>query len=243
MKKFITLCLLLFELCSCSYKVFVNGTYSHKMPSYLDRQVPRGWCMVLEQNEKIPDSAIFVNTLKIAFSPFGLHLKFLSMAPNEYNLLNIARTDVEKNGENIVRINKAGNFFLKGPTLIVNTYRLGEPYLSHYRKFIDSVNRVTCLVHVKNEGGILNDMQIYFKDSLVGVLGSSILCKKRTGTSIQRLDFRVRGDGLLSLKVNATNGYRLGLPLKNGNTYYVVAGRYKNSQTGFLMAANRNYFF
>jgi hypothetical protein len=106
----ITLIALAF-LCSCNYRIFTNGQFSHKGNGLTAKGMSLcDSCLVFEPFEALPDSAILLRRTTI-LSPFF----WMKRAPLEYPMIDWAKAEAQKAGANAIWIyNKHGIYNQEG---------------------------------------------------------------------------------------------------------------------------------
>ena len=219
-------------MCSCDYKIYVNGQFSHKVDktsSY--KNSGNDQCIVLSLDDKIPDSAILINETKIkyGYSPDSFQIFSIN-----YSLLEMAKNEAKLCAANILKIRgfTDGNTF-QTDNIVVDMYKLNEPYLLQYKNRVDTLDttkKSLCRVHIRNWMYNPNNVPIYLDNQQVGNFETLKSVKGHHGYNIagnQFLDLQFSNGGVLT----TTGSSKYNIRLEKGKEYFIkiLLGRHNTS--------------
>ncbi len=229
---FLVLSLLLFVLYSCNYQLIVN---CKKMP-FTKLKSTTDSVLVFLSDDSIPNGAKLLSETKIC-SPF----LWLDAGANRpfFTMKDYARAEAKKQGANVIKITGITNVKAERYKLRTQMYLLPEPYLSDYKKKLDSTEEVhksalkeLCVVHVKsffNNHGENIKCPVYLNDSLL--INAEGFHRVNGLLDVPAFNFKRSNSCILSLKNGSPE-----ISLETSREYYFFIGMvnpYKSSSRHF----------
>ena len=152
MYKFVIIFYLILLFSACYDKIYIDECYSHRgYTNYnnLESFLGDSSFLVFDNDEKIPDSSIFEESIEIKSSPQD-NVRYSTV----FILLQQSKKEARKIGANVMKIINVGETDShRGFHVIAKLYKLSEPYLSLYNKTIaktDVESNNFCTVYIKN---------------------------------------------------------------------------------------------
>jgi hypothetical protein len=233
--------LFVFIFCSCSYRIYVNGKYNHKICTILEKgervsTLPDdSTIIVVGIDENVPSLAKFINETKILspnYSFWGAGYLQRTETPYE-TILGKARDEAKQVGANIIKITKRPEqvFNRNRAEFIAKMYFL-NPRLNVFKKLQDALspNRNLCIVHLRNL--ISDSCSIYFNDSLIIPVfkNQNITVFSSDSSGVLKCKVIGRKKGLNPIYTILATAY-----LKKGEEYYLNMTYYRRG--GFYLKA------
>lgn len=139
---------------SCSYKIYVNGHFSHKLDkSYSYKNSSNDSCIILEDGKSdVTDSASYINEIRIKY---GYSADSFQQYSIDYSLLEMAKTQAKVYHANVIKICRFKRYSCcETDQLVVQLYHLKIPLWEILKNKIDSLNYADAgfhYIHIKHK--------------------------------------------------------------------------------------------
>jgi hypothetical protein len=239
---------ILFLCYSCNFEIYVNGHKDHRIDkSFSYKKSNNDSCIIFGINDVIPDSSVLVTLIKIKYGDLADSVGIYSPY---YSLLELAKEEAGLTGANIIKIvsyKKPMHF--KRAYLTFRFYKLKEPYLTSYRRALDSSNapnKTICLIHIRNCRYQESNLPIYFNDSLIGHSHNTEVSDESLDSSTKiklTSNFKLYSDGKLSIKSSLRRFPIKDFLVEKNNEYFIkISDAYRSGTPYFMLVTKYDFY-